>query len=263
LPLRRGKEGSMKVKKMNFLGLPLAVVDRGELIGEIAAAIGRGGTGPPFTIFYLNAQGVVHSRHDAEYRNSMREAGLVYADGMGVVLGARFLGIPVPEKLTTTDLFPAVCARAARDGWKVFILGAKQGVAAEAAGKLLAANPGLKVVGTRDGYWEPGEEGAVVAGICSASPDILVVCLGLPRQEAWIASNSLALMGVPVVMTGGGLLDFLSGRTPRGPRWMTGHGLEWFARLLVEPRRLWRRYLLGLPIYAFLLLRAKFRRVIN
>jgi N-acetylglucosaminyldiphosphoundecaprenol N-acetyl-beta-D-mannosaminyltransferase len=253
----------VSVPRNNFLGLPLALVGRAGLMEELASAIARGGSGTPFTVFYLNAQGAVHARNDPAYRDAIRGAGLVYADGMGVVLGARMMGVPVPEKLTTTDLFPAICGRAAKEGWKISILGARPGVAAEAASRLTASNPGLRIVGTRDGYWEPGEEGALLAGISSEGPDILLVCLGLPRQEAWVAENALALAGIPVIMTGGGLLDFLSGRTPRGPKWMTDHGLEWLARLFVEPRRLWKRYLIGLPAFAYFVARERIRRVIN
>ncbi len=167
------------------------------------------------------------------------------ASGMvGVVLGARLWGRRLPGRSTGADFMPRFCAELARRGRRVFLLGAREGVAAEAAAALAAAAPGLAVAGTRHGYFAADESEGIVEQINAARPDVLLVGLGAPAQERWIASN-LDRLQVPLVWGVGGLFDFVSGRTPRGPKWLWDHGFEWLCRLMVEPGRLWRRYLPG------------------
>jgi N-acetylglucosaminyldiphosphoundecaprenol N-acetyl-beta-D-mannosaminyltransferase len=132
---------------------------------------------------------------------------------------------------------------AIRDGLKVFLLGGEEGVAADAALALRTRYPGLEIVGTSSGF---GAAPDAVLHINAARPDILLVGMGTPRQETWIAAHRDQL-DVPVVWAVGALFEFVTGRIPRGPHWMTNHGLEWMCRLAAEPRKLWRRYLIGNP----------------
>jgi N-acetylglucosaminyldiphosphoundecaprenol N-acetyl-beta-D-mannosaminyltransferase len=141
-------------------------------------------------------------------------------------------------------------------GHSLYLLGGTQGSAAEAAQRLQRWYPGLTVAGTHWGFeLNPG----AVQTIRDSGADILLVGMGSPRQERWIAAHQSEL-GVPVVWAVGALFDFVSGRLARGPRWMTEHGLEWLCRLAVEPRKLWRRYLIGNPRFLWRVLRSRAAR---
>jgi exopolysaccharide biosynthesis WecB/TagA/CpsF family protein len=153
------------------------------------------------------------------------------------------VGQTVPERMTGADWIEDLCRAARRHDLSLYLLGAKPEVVEGAADALSTRYPGLRIVGASDGY-DVGPD--TIAEINRSRPDILLVGMGPPRQEKWIARHRAAL-NVPVVWAVGGLFDVVSGCVPRGPRWMTQHGLEWLCRLVVEPRRLWRRYVLGNP----------------
>lgn len=168
-------------------------------------------------------------------------AAAVFADGMPLVWAARG---QLPERVTGSDLAPALCARAAERGYRIFLLGAAPGVAEEAAANLRVRFPGINVVGTlappfRD--WSPQERFEINAAIRDARPDLLFVAFGQPKGEVWVAENYQDL-NVPVTIQIGATLDFLAGRVPRAPRWIQRIGLEWAYRMLQEPRRLMGRY---------------------
>jgi N-acetylglucosaminyldiphosphoundecaprenol N-acetyl-beta-D-mannosaminyltransferase len=134
----------------------------------------------------------------------------------------------------------------------LFLLGARPGVADKAAANLRERFPGLRIVGTHHGYFDkaPGspENEAVIREINAASPNILIVGFGMPLQERWLMDN-WDRIEVNVALTGGAVFDYVSGELPRAPRWMTDHGFEWLGRLIIEPGRLWKRYLVGNPIF--------------
>ena len=179
-------------------------------------------------------------------------ADVVFCDGAGVRLAARMLGERLPERITYADWLPRLAALAERHGLSIFLLGARPGVAEEAARRLLGSHSNLKIVGVRHGFFDhrhgSPENEAVVAKISAAKPDVLLIGLGMPLQERWLMENYPKL-DFGVALTGGAVFDYASGRLRRGPRLLTDNGFEWLARLLVEPRRLWRRYLLGNPLF--------------
>jgi N-acetylglucosaminyldiphosphoundecaprenol N-acetyl-beta-D-mannosaminyltransferase len=180
---------------------------------------------------------------DRAYRDILASADTVYCDGTGVVLAARLIGQTIPERMTGADWVEDLCRTAVERDLSLYLLGGAPEAVHGAAATLRRRHPGLHIVGEKAGY-DVGP--SVVDAINKQRPDILLVGMGTPRQEKWIARYRLAL-DVPVVWAVGGLFDFVSGRIPRGPRWMTQHGLAWLCRLMVEPHRLWRRYLLGNP----------------
>jgi N-acetylglucosaminyldiphosphoundecaprenol N-acetyl-beta-D-mannosaminyltransferase len=138
----------------------------------------------------------------------------------------------------------------------IFLLGGEPGSAEEAAARLVAEQPGLKIAGTAPGF----DIGAgTVDVIRAAGPDILLVGMGTPTQERWIEANRQVL-DVPVIWAVGAMFDFVSGKIPRGPAWMTDHGLEWLCRLAVEPRKLWRRYVIGNPRFVLRVLAQRWRQ---
>lgn len=236
----------------SFLGIRMDLITRSDLLGAVTRAIGGAHR---LTIMYVNAHCMNVADRDSEYRAILDRADVVYCDGTGVKLGARLLGIQVPERMTGADWIYDLAAMAARCGYTLFLLGGRPGSSEEAAARLVAEQPGLKIVGTAPGY-DAGT--ATLETINAARPDILLVGMGTPTQERWISVNRDAL-DVPVVWAVGALFDFVSGRIPRGPAWMTEHGLEWLCRLAVEPRKLWRRYLVGNPRFVARVLRARWK----
>jgi N-acetylglucosaminyldiphosphoundecaprenol N-acetyl-beta-D-mannosaminyltransferase len=200
---------------------------------------------------YVNVHCMNIRRRDLTYRNVLERCNLVYCDGTGVRLAARIRGMTIPIRMTGADWIHDLSRLAIRAGLTLFFLGGEEGVAADAALALRTRYPGLEIVGTDSGF---GAAEDAVLQINASRPDILLVGMGTPRQETWIASHRDQL-DVPVVWAVGALFEFVSGRIPRGPRWMTNHGLEWMCRLAAEPRKLWRRYLVGNPWFFWRVIR--------
>lgn len=213
---------------------------------ELVSYVGRcADDAVPATLFPMYAHCINVAQRDDAFMQVLRDRSrIAYADGMAVVWASRIGGRGVPERCTTTDLFPQLMEQAARRGHRVFFLGAAPGVAALCAERMVARYDGLQVVGTRDGFFGPELDEDVISEINDATPDIVFVGMGMPHQEKWVAAHRHRLRA-PAVMTCGATFDFHSGRVRRAPLWMRRSGLEWLFRLLLEPRRLWRRYLLG------------------
>ncbi|MDQ7841279.1 MAG: WecB/TagA/CpsF family glycosyltransferase [bacterium] len=190
----------------------------------------------PGYVVTLNGSLLVQAARDPALRALVNGAALVTADGIGVILAARILGVPLSGRLAGIDLALALCAGAAAAGHRVFLLGGAPGVAEAAAVALRRHHPALQIVGTHHGFFDYQEEEAVRSQIRQARPDLLLVALGAPRQERWMQLHS-ADLSVPVSIGVGGSFDVLAGRVPRAPRWMQRVGLEWLYRTLREPRR--------------------------
>ncbi|MDQ0285080.1 N-acetylglucosaminyldiphosphoundecaprenol N-acetyl-beta-D-mannosaminyltransferase [Desulfofundulus luciae] len=242
---------------INLLGARVDAVDLAGAVERVAAFVA---TGRPHQVITLNPEILYRAQQEPELLALINRADLVTADGIGIVWAAKVAGTPVPGRVTGIDLMLALVSRAAREGWRIFLLGAAPGVAEEAARRLKEKHPGLVVAGTQHGYFKPapvttgtGETGVtewdVVEQIRAAQPDLLFVALGAPKQEKFIARHKQAL-GVPVAMGVGGSFDVIAGRVARAPVWMQRLHLEWLGRLLREPRR-WRRMLV-LPRFAWL-----------
>jgi len=188
------------------------------------------------------------------------DAALVFADGFGVVLGGRLLGYRIPERITYADWMWKLAEFAADHMVSFFFLGGKPGVAARAATKLTQKYPSLCITGVLDGYFDKTSGStaneAVIQQINACRPDILLVGFGMPLQEKWLMEN-WDRIDARVALTGGAVFDYVAGEVTRAPRWMTDHGLEWLGRLVIEPRRLWKRYLIGNPLFLFRVLRQK------
>ena len=213
--------------------------------------------GPPEYVVTPNAHHVVMLQDSARFREVYERAWLSLADGMSLVWAARLLGTPVPEKVSGSDLFPRLC-EAARPGVRIFLLGGREGAAAEAARVLRARNPALEIVGTYSppmGF-ERDEAEVERAGerVRAARPHILFVGLGAPKQEYYMAEQRERL-GVPVSVGVGVSFEFAAGMVERAPPWVQRAGLEWLDRLRKEPRRLWKRYATTNPRFVALVLR--------
>ena len=229
-------------RTVRLFGLGITDTTRAEAATWMVDRAVRGERGE---VAFLNAHCVNVMSRDAGYRAALAGATRVLADGAGVGIAARAAGVRLRENVNGTDLLPHLCREAALRGTPLFLLGGRNGVAAEAARRLSLAHPGLVVAGTHHGYLaDPAEEAAAIAAIEGSGAAILLVGLGVPMQELWIARNRHRL--APAVVAGvGGLFDYYSGRIPRAPAGLRRHGLEWAWRLAMEPRRLARRYLAG------------------
>ena len=209
------------------------------------------------TVLYANVHVLNLAYRDASLRSAMNEATTVYCDGSGVRLGAWILGGRLPPRFTSVDWIDPLCDRLAREGIGIYLIGSVEGVAEEAGEVLRARHAGLDVVGTHHGYPDDAGSQEAVAQINAVGPGLLVVGMGTPMQEAWIARHRDALT-VPVVWGVGALFDFLAGVQRRGPGWMTENHLEWLWRLGTDPGRLWGRYVVGNPVF---LARATHQRI--
>jgi exopolysaccharide biosynthesis polyprenyl glycosylphosphotransferase len=232
---------SPSVTQTRVAGIRVDRVDTAGLLATLEELIHDGRT---HHLCYVNADGVNRSVLDRRYRQILQEADLVYADGMGVVWASRLFGEPLPERVTLGDFLPTLCALCVEKGYRLFLLGGASGIARRAAERLTGRFPGLDIVGAEDGYFSPAQEPALIERINRARPHLLLVGMGVPKQEKWIWQHRQELR-VPVCWGVGALLDYSAGKTPRAPVWLRRVGGEWLFRLLVEPKRLWRRYLLG------------------
>jgi exopolysaccharide biosynthesis WecB/TagA/CpsF family protein len=208
-----------------------------------------------------NVDHIVRLQHDNEFKKIYQDADLVLADGMPLVWAAKFLGTPLCEKVSGSDLFIKLCGIAARRKFRLFFLGGNPGDAVKAKEILVRQNPGLVVEGV---YCPPfgfetdeQERKKIVELIKAANPDILFVGLGAPKQEKWIYEHYQKIR-VPVTMGIGISFSFAAGTIKRAPVWMQKAGLEWFWRLMMEPRRLWKRYLIDDMKFFRLVLKHKF-----
>jgi len=218
-----------------------------QALEEITARRGRYIVTPNPEIVWL-------CRTDQALKQVIDGAALVLPDGVGITLGAKILGRPLTARLPGIDFVACLLAEMAQSGQSVFLYGAKPGIAERAGEVLLTRYPGLKIAGTADGY---SDEEPTIAAIRAARPDLLLVCLGAPRQEQWMARHGASLDAG--LMAGlGGALDVFSGTVKRAPKIFQKLGLEWFYRLCKEPRRIGR--MMRLPLFLFAVIGQRFRR---
>jgi len=192
-----------------------------------------------------NVDHIVKLQSDSDFKEIYNEANLVLADGMPLLWAAIFLGTPLKEKNSGSDIFPKICKFSVEKGYKLFFLGGRHGAAEQAAEVLKKQYNGLNIVGIYSppfGFEDNLEEnGKIVAMIKGSSPDILFVGLGAPKQEKWIFKYKEQYQ-VPVSIGIGVTFEFIAGMVKRAPLWMQKIGFEWFWRVIIEPKRLWRRY---------------------
>lgn len=202
---------------------------------------------------FINAHCLNIACRDPEYAGILNQADAVWPDGSGVRMAGRIRRFPVPENVNGTDMFPLICSRP----YRIFMLGGQPGVAEKAMNNAKAKFPVPQFVGAASGFFaDENEEKAIIAQINALDPDILLVAMGVPKQEKWIAAHRHELV-CGAALAVGGLLDFVSERIPRAPMWMRRLGIEWCYRLYQEPRRMFRRYILGNPLF---ILRVIFRK---
>lgn len=226
-------------KPVEILGIGVHPVDLGGLMEAVAGMIARPGR---HTVAYVNVHVMNLAAADGALRQFLNGVDLCYCDGEGVRWGARLLHKELPTRMTGADWIWELAAHAARGGWRIFWLGGEPGVTQAAAARLKERYPDLEIAA--DHGFHPAEaQEALRSRIHDFAPHILLVGMGSPTQERWVATWREKL-DVPVVWVLGATADFVSGRVSRGPVWLHQRQ-EWLARLLTEPGRLWRRYLIG------------------
>ncbi|MDO8383764.1 MAG: WecB/TagA/CpsF family glycosyltransferase [Microbacterium sp.] len=201
----------------------------------------------------VNAHVCNLARHDEGLSDFLDDSDLNYADGQSVVWASRIVGLEVPERAATTDLAPPLLRAAADEGVRVFFYGGRPGVAEQAAEAMRRIAPGVQIA-THHGYVKREQMSTVLDAIRAHGTDLLFVGLGDPAQQEWVRDHGPS-SGASVVLTCGGLFDWLSGANKRAPSWMIAAGLEWMWRLVIEPKRLARRYLVGNPAFVLALAR--------
>lgn len=234
-------------KKINLLGARMDALNDEEFIERIVAFAS---SGRRKTILYMNANNFNISFRDKEYRKIISLADLVYADGQIIVWISRLLGVPLPGRLNAADFFDKFCSRAQENKLRLFFLGGEDGAVKEAVANLKTRFQDLDISGFADGYFHHKTEEGVIEEINRVSPHVLIVGLGVPKQEKWIYEH-IDNLDVNALWAVGGLFNLLSGRHKRAPLWMRKLGFEWVFRLCQEPSRLWKRYVIGNPVFLF------------
>ncbi|SHK17718.1 polymer biosynthesis protein, WecB/TagA/CpsF family [Clostridium cavendishii DSM 21758] len=230
--------------KMNFLNTKIDNVTMEESLRIIDDFIHDG---KYHYVVTPNVDHIVKLEEDNEFKLVYENADLILTDGMPLIWISKLKKKPIKEKVSGSDLFPNICKLAAEKGYKVFLLGAAEGVAKNAASKLMERYKGLKIVGTyspKYGFEKSVDEiKRIISIVNEAKPDILAVGLGAPKQEKFIYTYENQLK-VPVSLAIGAAIDFEAGNMKRSPRWMQKSGLEWFYRLMKEPKRMFKRYII-------------------
>jgi N-acetylglucosaminyldiphosphoundecaprenol N-acetyl-beta-D-mannosaminyltransferase len=236
---------------VDVLGVP---VEPWRVEDLIAAMIASATAGAPAdgarleTVHYANIHVVNTAYRNPELRRELARASTVYCDGSGVRLGAAILGRPLPPRLTAADWIDVFCEHAARAGVRLFIVAGAEGIAERAAAVLQARHPGLAVAGTHHGFLDDDASAPLIARANEVGTDIMLIGMGTPAQELWVARHRETIRA-PVVWTVGGLFDFVVGVQPRAPRWLRVFHLEWLWRVATSPVRLGRRYVVGNPLF--------------
>lgn len=224
-------------KTVEILGVHIDKITNAEALEKAVELVRTSGVS---AIYTPNPEIVMAAYEDPTFCEILNQADLCTPDGIGVVYASRILHDPVPERVAGFDLTCGLLERISKTGEGVFLFGAKPGVAEEAAENLRRKYPGLVVSGTHDGYFKDEEESAIVEEINASGAKLLLVCLGAPKQEKWIARNRDALQ-VNLCMGVGGTLDVFAGTAKRAPEIFIKCNLEWFYRMCKQPSR-WRRF---------------------
>lgn len=242
----------MNVARANILGVNVSAINVETALRVIEGWISRR---EPHYVCVTGVHGIMESQRDTELQQIHNAAGLVTPDGMPLVWLSRLMGFPHVRRVYGPDLMLALCERSAKRGYRHFFYGGADGVPEKLAARLQARFPGLRVVGSYSPPFRPltpEEDREIVDRITAAQADIVWVGISTPKQERWMAEH-FGRLSAPVLVGAGAAFDFHAGLKKQAPRWMQKSGLEWSFRLMSEPRRLWRRYLVNNPFFLWLI----------
>lgn len=242
------------MEKVDILGVP---VDNTDMEGALARVMELLAGEAVSTIYTPNSEMVVNADRDREFMEILRAGDLVVPDGIGIVLASRIYGHPLPERVAGFDLMTRMLVLLAEEGKGVFLFGGKPGIAEKAAANISKSYPGIRIMGTRNGYFSESEVPEILEQVNSSGAEVLFAALGSPKQEKWIAAHRERL-NVKIAMGVGGSFDVLAGEAARAPAFFRKVGLEWFYRLVTQPWRAVR--MLALPVFVIKVLQDRGRR---
>ncbi|MCK8071264.1 WecB/TagA/CpsF family glycosyltransferase [Vibrio sp. 1CM23M] len=246
------------MKRIKFLGCPIDSATMVESVGAIKSRI----LNELFTQHVVvNVAKIVNMKNDFELSKSVTDCDIINIDGMGVVWGARMLGHEVPERVAGVDLFHQLNGMAEAEGFPVFFLGATEDVVHRTAEVMQGNHPNLNIAGYHHGYFWDDEE-TLVKRVKDSGAKLLFVAITSPKKENFI-NKWRDELGVDFVMGVGGTFDVVAGKVNRAPKWMQDNGLEWFYRIVQEPRRMWKRYAITNSKFAWLLCKAKWEQKVR
>ncbi len=242
-------------KRVVILGTPIDNLSMTETLDFIATAI-QNGVHLHHTV--VNAGKIVLMQRDLQLRESVINADLINADGQGVVWASRVLGKPLKERVAGIDLMEELVRLASRNRYKVFLLGAKETIVKSVVDHYSKKYSPEIIAGYRNGYFKKEEEPAIARAIADSGANILFVAISSPTKENFLYQNRETLHKVNFIMGVGGSFDVVSGLVKRAPRWMQQAGLEWLYRVAQEPKRMFKRYMVGNARFIALVLKVKF-----
>jgi len=245
------------MESVNILGVNISKLRWLQLLEIISHSILQR---DPILVMHANLRAVNLAHKDQNFQKILNSADYVFCDGMGLLLGARFLGEDLSERFTGADWLLKMADFSAKNDYSLFFLGSSPGVSEKAADRLKEIYPQIKILGAHHGYFEKSkdhpENQNLIKQINSLKPDILMVGFGMPLQEYWLYEN-WSQLDVKVAIAVGAVFEYMAGELKRGPDWMTQNYLEWLARVLISPRRYAGRYLRDIPLFAIRILKQK------
>ncbi|WP_242879783.1 WecB/TagA/CpsF family glycosyltransferase [Eisenbergiella tayi] len=242
-------------KRYHILNTYVNALSMDETVQAVEKIIKRG---VPTQHVVVNALKVNLMIDDKQLLNIVNSCPLINADGASIVWAAKHLGVPLKERVTGIDLFQNLIKLANDKEYKVYLFGAKEEIVVTVKRILEKQYPNLHIVGYRNGYFTEADEPEIVKNISESGADMMFVAFSSPKKEYWI-NKYLKQLNIPFVMGVGGSFDVIAGVTNRAPLWMQNHGLEWFYRFIQEPRRLWKRYIIGNFKFVRLIYAEKYR----
>ena len=233
-------------KRYPILNTYVNALSMGETVDYIKKVIAR--RTPPVQHVVINALKVNLMEEDPKLREIVNACPLINADGSSILWAAKQLGVPVEERVTGIDLFLRLVKEAAENGYKIYLFGAKEEVVTKVRDIFQQQYPTLKIAGYRNGYFTPEQEPQIVADMAASGADMMFVAFSSPKKEYWV-HKYLDQLNIPFVMGVGGSFDVVAGVTKRAPKFWQKIGMEWFYRFIQEPRRLWKRYVVGNAVF--------------
>jgi len=231
--------------RVTILGCPVDNLTMEETLRVIEEMIA---SGKPHQHVVVNVAKLLQIRRDPKLKRIVSSCDIINVDGMPIIWASRLLGQKLKERVAGIDLMQRLIGEAEKKGHRLYFLGAEENVVRNIVEKYKKDYPHIQIVGYRNGYWSGDEEQKIVEAIKNSKPDILFVAISSPKKEIFL-EKYLEDLGVPIVMGVGGSFDVIAGKIKRAPIWAQKNGWEWFFRLIQEPRRMWKRYLIGNTIF--------------
>lgn len=248
----------MIIKKIKFLNTIIHKLTMDETLSVITNSIKKN---KQIHHVVVNAAKIVALQKDFKLRESVNCCDIINADGQAIVWASKVLNNPLPERVAGIDLMENLVALSYKEGYKIFFLGAKEEVVSKVVSMYSDKYSPDIIAGYRNGYFDKNQEQDIAKQISQSGANILFVAISSPKKEIFLNKNKQFLGNVNFIMGVGGSFDVVSGLVKRAPKWMQKFGLEWFYRLIQEPKRMWRRYLVGNTKFIYLIMRAKFNQI--